>query len=193
MGTFFHSDITSRKQMVEYLTTRDTSDGYEVLDHSVNGNILYALFRHPKGYRFISVFKMSGPSTRERAQGDTAWGYKEICESMGPSFYDCPERLLSQSDVDDTYGWREKCRAARRRKAATKALSQTVRSGTTLKIFTGWAFDPDSHQQEEVLEDVVFDRNWSATFFVGHRPGGQQYRYYWRDVRHPELEQASAA
>jgi len=193
MGTLVHSDIRSRKEMIEYLTKRDTSDGYEVLDHSANGNILYMLIRHPKGYRFIGVSKMSGPSASDRSQGDFGWGHKDLDESVGPNFYDCPERILSQSDVEDRHGWREQCRQVRRKKAATKEWAKTLQPGTTLQIHRGMKMNDDK-MLEPVYEDVIFDYNWSATYFVGHRPNSStQYRYRWCEIRIPEVAMQAVA
>ncbi len=193
MGTLVLDNVRSRKEMVEYLTTRDTSDGYEILDHSAKGNILYTLERHPEGYRFIGVYKMSGPTARERSQGECGWGYKAMDESVGPSFYDCPERILRQSDVEDRHGWREKCRKARRKKAAIKEWSKCLKSGLPLELHRGWRRNEETNRQEKIYEEVIFDYNWSGTYFVGHRPSeGSQYRFRWDDVRIPEeVEQAA--
>lgn len=193
MGTLFRSDIRSRKEMIQYLTKSFSSDGFEVLDHSANGNILYMLIRHPEGYRFIGVSKMSGPSASDRAQGDFGWGYKDMDESVGPNYYDCPERILRQSDIEDRYGWREKCRQLRRKKAATKKWAKTLQPGTTLQIHRGMKMNDDK-MLEPVYEDVIFDYNWSATYFVGHRPNSStQYRYRWCEIRIPEVAMQAVA
>jgi len=187
MGTLVLNNIRSRKEMIQYLTTRDTSDGYDVLDHSAKGNILYTLERHPDGYRFIGVYKMSGPTARERSEGEYGWGYKAMDESVGPVYYDCPERILKQSDVEDRYGWREKCREVRRRKAAIKVWSKDLTPGATLGLFAGFQTNTATNRRETIYKDVIFDYHWSATYFVGHRPGSSTYyRYRWDEVRLPD-------
>jgi len=62
---------------------------------------------------FIALFLIS--------KSDGLWGYKDMCESTGPGYYDCPLALLELAPVKDPE-WREAVRAeaARRKTTFTK-------------------------------------------------------------------------
>lgn len=138
MGWLYDPSIRSRKEMVRYLTTPTgvwrAERPYTLLDHSVSGNEVYVLARHPDGHRFIAVFLI-------RSGREDGWGYKDMDESCGPNVVNCPERLLAQSDVEDTSGWRERCREARRgRNARQRALAELrtrVKPGDALALKDG--------------------------------------------------------
>lgn len=138
MGWTFNPDLNSRKRMIDYVTSKDGvwrgDPPYEPLDHSVVGNQVYVLARHPEGYRFIALFLLS-------SGGEEGWGYKDMDESCGPGYYNCPERLLAQSDVEDKHGWREKCRQVRRekngRRKALVALRERIKPGDKLTLKDG--------------------------------------------------------
>lgn len=176
MGTTCIPSINNRKEMVNYVKRELLPDAHDI---SVNGNIVYALVTSDSdGRKVIIVIKMSG------IQGE--WCYKVMDECMGPSYYDCPERILKQSEVDDVgfaLRWREDCRQKRRDKAAYKNLAESLKPGTTLKRRIGYAMDGAQY------EDVVFLRPHSATYFVGTIKG-ELYRIRWEDVVIPNEEVA---
>lgn len=183
MGTLVPPEIHSRGAMINHLLQPGTNDGYEILDHSATGHVLYVVFRHPENYRFIGVYKLIGPSNRDRAEGRTEWGYNTMSEDMGPSFFDCPERILSQSDIDDESGWREECRRVRRRRRVLKRWASSLAPGSKLKRICDYEPDPVTRRMEPVYEPVVFIRNFSATYFVGRREAEtRQYRMRWEDL-----------
>ena len=119
----------SKEDLVQHLLRQDGGN-CDVIDHSLRGNNLWMLCkRKDDGFRFIVLCRLqycrgSGPYGRD-------WGYKDIDESMGPFYYDCPERLLAQSDDTSDYGtaWRRNCREMRNRRASRKAFIESLQKG----------------------------------------------------------------
>lgn len=119
----------TKDALVQHLLRQDGGN-CDVIDHSLRGNSLWMLCkRKDDGSRFIVLCRLqycrgSGPYGRD-------WGYKDIDESMGPCYYDCPERLLAQSDDTSDYGtaWRQQCREMRKSEVARKAFVNGLKHG----------------------------------------------------------------
>lgn len=197
-----------RKEQVADLLNqfRDGRKNYPALvDHSQKGNTLYALVHIPtwpvngvkvwlepmdleelsfelKGnYRVILVFLLQGP---RRGEGG-GWGYKAMDEQMGPYVADCPDRLLKQSQVDDRHGWRQRCRDRRKELSAKLKYAEVLKPGDTVEYKRGpWVKNPSTGEYELETESVVFERNWSRTFFIGANERGR-FRFRWENVKIP--------
>ena len=124
------------------------------------------------------VFLLQGPTPAARHDGDHDWGYKDMDESMGPCYYDCPERLMRQSDVDDANAveWREACRHKRRERAQLRQLLKACRPGDRLQLKTGWS------REGPLTATVIFVRHHTSTFFIGKDQDGKRWRYRWGNV-----------
>lgn len=81
---------------------------WKTLAHSLRSNNLWYVVErtfHGNGYkrtnRFIALdligFDPYG----------NGWGYKDLCESMGPVQVNCPLKFLDMVPADDPYGWRD--------------------------------------------------------------------------------------
>lgn len=180
MGFTVLYQTDSRNELVNWLLEyQHEPDRCEIVDHSRRGNVLYVVFRNiPKAYRFIVVFLLEGPPPAARHAGDRSWGYKDICESMGPSVKDCPERLLRQSDVQCpmAVAWREACRLKRKAQAERRRLASRCRSGDRLHYRRG------CNQEGDVVVTIEFVRPHSPTFFIGRDEAGRLWRYRWTSV-----------
>lgn len=180
MGWTVPYTTTSRDELVRHILDEHNEPGrFEIIDHSLRGNVLYVVFRKPEqGYRFIAIYLLSGPSPRSRREGDRCWGYKDMDESMRPYYYDCPERLLKQSDLqcEDAVAWREACRQHRMKKRRVKALAAEIEYGTVIQMAAGW----DASGQR--TKSVTFVRGHTATFFIGKDETGKLWRYRWSNV-----------
>lgn len=109
MGWLYLYSCDTKESIVQHI-----KQTYKLVDYSVRGNVIYGLCPLLKnivddfgdiqtistGY-YITVF-MLGTDNK-------IWGYKDIDESCGPLYYDCPKRILLKSTVEDTRGWRKKC------------------------------------------------------------------------------------
>lgn len=63
------------------------------------------------------------------------WGYKDICESMGPYETNCPLTWFAEvPDPDPTGSWRAACRAAAARKQSVKSFAASLRIGQTVEL-----------------------------------------------------------
>lgn len=66
-----------------------TSGTWQLLDHAVRGSNLWVLAKPARHAPVIVLFLL------RRARG--CWGYKDMDESMGPFYYDCPLKFLEQA------------------------------------------------------------------------------------------------
>ncbi|MAM55833.1 MAG: hypothetical protein CMN25_00655 [Salinicola sp.] len=180
MGWTVPYTTTSRDELVRHIFDEHNEPGrFEIIDHSLRGNVLYLLYFKPEqNYRFITVYLLSGPSPCSRREGDRGWGYKDMDESMHPYYYDCPERLLKQSDVQSEFAvaWREACRQHRLKIKRQKTLASEMPAGTVIQMAAGW----DANGQRTT--PVTFVRAHTATFFIGKDGDGKLWRYRWSNV-----------
>lgn len=120
----------SKQEVIEHVL-KGHGEHLEVVDKSLAGNQLYVLYRNTTtGKRFIALYLLKGERVN-RFDRMPNWGYKDMDEAMGPCYYDCPERLLAQSDCDSPYaiGWREACRQVRKNRAVNKAFLASLKPG----------------------------------------------------------------
>ena len=107
MGWTYHSLIATRSAMVEHLRTQLVGR-YTVVRASTVGNHWWAVIANREsGKRSIFLALMAGG----RRDG---WGYKDMDESAGPCYYDCPLGffdLAPPPESEHAAGWRDKVRA----------------------------------------------------------------------------------
>ena len=91
------------------------------LDKSVVGNVVYVLHETrvegESARRWIGVYRL------EKSQG--CWGHKDMDETWGTYYYDCPRRILDAAgptNNETARQWRQDCRSHARRKAARRRL-----------------------------------------------------------------------
>jgi hypothetical protein len=101
----------------------------KVLAERTVGNHWWAVIEH-EGKRIIYLALIS------KTKGEPDWGYKEIPESMGPSYYDCPEALLNLAEEAPrelskwAAGWRVKCRAYHAARKVKYSVGDAVTIGS---------------------------------------------------------------
>lgn len=111
----------SRADVIRDRTKRWESESQvaECEAHCTRGNVLWTVWEHTdkatcEVTRYIGCDLLQG-------QKGYGWGYKDMCESMHPYYYTCPERYLDLVPVA-CEEWREMVRkraADRRRKVKT--------------------------------------------------------------------------
>ena len=121
MGWLFHTDRSyGRKELVAELRQADRfGDGYEMLRSQVVGNHhWYVLRRKADGRTTIGLDLLQGGG---RTGG---WGHKDMDETMGPCYYDCPLGYLALASEPVGYAaeWRQKVRAHHANKTDTSQL-----------------------------------------------------------------------
>lgn len=110
MGWMFEQDAT-RKDMVKELTAPRES-GTVTLRHCLRGNVLYTL-RETLNTATGKVERWIGVDLLAK-DPSCGWGYKDMDETMGPYYYECPLAYLDEAG-ETTHArareWREKVRA----------------------------------------------------------------------------------
>jgi hypothetical protein len=103
-------------------------ENFELLDRSVYGKEVYSLFHNKiTGVRFIALHLITHEGNE--------WCRKDMDESCGPCYYNCPERILVQSNVTDKLAveWRETCRRLRREKKQKTELVKALKAGDIIE------------------------------------------------------------
>lgn len=94
MGWLFETYPSSKSDYIDRILKRNFAPANPdasctLLDHSLRGNNLWLLVKPSVLQPFIALFRL------ERHDG--CWGYKDMCESSGPYYYDCPLKFLDQA------------------------------------------------------------------------------------------------
>jgi len=108
-----------RKAECDKINTWEDSDGKgRVLKSTMRGSVYYAAYEFTnKVKNTVEVIGLVMLTSSDLKNGCN-FGYKDITESMGPGFYDCPTSildLLSPTDNEYAIEWRNKCRENKRK------------------------------------------------------------------------------
>lgn len=121
MGWLYPYHTKTRADLVEDLRAGYNTPTHKILRSQCVGNRFWALCEGTRSdgqvIRYILLCLLQGP---ERNDPDGSWGYKEMDESVGPYYYDCPLSYLdlaSEPVNDSARIWREKVRAHHSSKA----------------------------------------------------------------------------
>lgn len=94
------------------------------------------------------------------------FGYKDMDESMGPYYYDCPERilkLLTPTEHEWAKEWREKCwKRIQRKKARPK-----LKKGMVIKFADPIVFSSGRQEDTFRMEDprrLIFSDRWGRRY-----------------------------
>ena len=121
MGWLYPYHTKTRADLVKGLRAEYNTPTHKILRSQCAGNRFWALCEGTRSdgqvIRYILLCLLQGP---ERNDPDGSWGYKEMDESVGPYYYDCPLSYLdlATEPVNDSARiWREKVRAHHSSKA----------------------------------------------------------------------------
>ena len=94
MGWLFETHPTSKASYVNEILTRNFAptkpdSPCTLLDHSLRGNCLWILAKPQSMEPFIGLFLLECH--------DGCWGYKDMDESCGPYYHNCPLKFLEQA------------------------------------------------------------------------------------------------
>lgn len=142
MGWFFPYGAT-RSDIISELTPKErlSEDGktvFRTLRHCCKGNVLYAL--HESG-PVQDTRKWIGVAIMQKSEG--SWGYKNMDESMGPCYYNCPVSYLDAADEpvnEYAANWRREVR----RQAAERSRKKP-------KVGEIWSLKSSSVPQVEIV------------------------------------------
>ena len=116
MGWLF-TQYQTRKELIQRRTRSAEFEGviHSCLRHAAVGNVLWTVWEITGSGGQVQRYIGCDLMACERGYG---WGYKDLCESMGPCYYSCPLGYLDMVPVADA-AWREQVHAwhaARNRK-----------------------------------------------------------------------------
>ena len=121
MGWLYSNRWDSKLSLLAYLRSYERwGSDYTILKTTCNGNRHWYVAEHKDGVRFIGLDLMA-------SGGGDGWGYKDMDESAGPCYYDCPlaylDLVANHNPVAFAAEWREKVRKHHARKKATPTLA----------------------------------------------------------------------
>lgn len=148
----------SKEDFVKNVT--EDCDNYKLIDKSVKSNVIFALFQHKaKGNKIIYIIKYS-------KNKDGEFTYSHFTEHSGPFLYDCPEKILKQSEQSNEISkkWVAKCREIREKKKNAKKFAETLQYGQTVTM-----------ENNEVV--IVKESNVKKTTFDGEDKNGELWLY----------------
>lgn len=96
MGWTFSYD-NSRREIIARRTQGTTqADGtrWECLRHTAIGNVLWTVWEVTPGDTTKPASRFIGCDLLASGGKSMGWGYKDMCESMGPCYYTCPLSYL---------------------------------------------------------------------------------------------------
>lgn len=97
-----------RSTLVKHLTD---GNGVKTIKHCLVGNNLWCVHEHD-GQRWACLYLLRGSPRIKNDQYN--WGYKDVCESMGPNEISFPYTwldLLTPTDSKYANGWRTRVKA----------------------------------------------------------------------------------
>jgi hypothetical protein len=140
--SYGYQQVSDVKRQLEHheglFTTSLSGHSYTVLDSAIVGNTYYAAVRRitpeqPAGYVFATVILFRNPKS--------GFGYKDMCESMGPCEVACPLRILDKlTPVDElphashAGEWREAVRQYHRDRAGRTKTAKAFAPGDRVKL-----------------------------------------------------------
>ena len=131
MGWTFVYGFDKQDMVKELLTETETA---KVIDHSLRGSRLWvALSVGKEGDRnpVIALFLL--------AKDGYSYGYKDMDETCGPFYYDCPLKLLKAAPDSSKFAnaeWRAKVRKYWAKKKAEK--ENPIEDGCQVRVKQGW-------------------------------------------------------
>lgn len=163
MGWTFSPSWKSQKDVEQHIVN-SMAYGYQCIAKSSKFGEMYAAIQRPDGEVFILVALI------RTCKGE--WGYKDMEEDMMPFYYNCTEKVLKLSTMNDSNSvrWRAKCRNHRADVNAKKRLLRAAEKDQVVATTFG---------------KVQFKRflNKSQTGFVGvNVESGRLYRYNVKDL-----------
>ena len=144
----------------------------KLLGRSVVGSVVYSLVELNDGEKLICVDLVR--------KSKTEWLVKNMDETCGPFYYDCPAYLLKQSTQtsDEAVAWRAACLKKKADAKQMVVLAPQLKRGMVLVHAS--------------LGDVIYSCEYikSKNFFIGVSEDERTYRYKLSDFSIFRIEEA---
>lgn len=128
MGWTFLYDAPEKRHVIEEATRE--GEMLKCVRKSTVGNHLWTVWESKdNGKRYIVLFLL--------AKNRGNWGYKDITESMGPLYYDCPLSLLKEAPVANET-WRDQVVEYHRNEKARRSSLKNLSIGKTVRLKEGF-------------------------------------------------------
>ena len=124
MGWLF-TQGASRRDIINNLVQPEENETrrWETITHCLRGNVLWSIIKlTKKPEEIIEIFIGCHVLRNEK---DYGWGYKDMCESMGPYYYTCPIKYLEMAPVANQ-AWRDEVMAYHKRMSRHFTVGQKV-------------------------------------------------------------------
>ena len=125
----------SKQELVKHLEDLEENANYTIVKSTTIGNHWWAVIEGKPGSSLegerLAVLCLLGSHDRE-------WGYKDMDETMGPYYYDCPISYLSmltEPRNDSARAWREQVKKYNDDKAKAKTLKSLLKEGSTVVVY----------------------------------------------------------
>lgn len=156
----------TRKELADHLIS---GNGVRTLKHCFKGNNLWAVqeYTHPETNvttRFIALYLLRGRNKPSFDYHSDGWGYKDMDESAGPYYYNCPLAYLDMVPDPGGYAteWRAKVReywAKRNRKLVEgQRIKLYGKEYTVGAVRNGkqrvWDYDVEYTLPKRMMKDV---------------------------------------
>lgn len=138
MGWTSSYNWQSKKDVIEEVTSSvHWGKKFNILNQSLRGNNLWVLVEYAegdrKGNQFISLFLLS--------KFDEGYAYKDLDESCGPYYYNCPLSFIKSAEIAGGYlsetakDWREKVKSFHKQQSEKRQKAQSLKSGMKVKLY----------------------------------------------------------
>jgi hypothetical protein len=148
MGWTVPYDATSRKEIIRRRTKnegvgkwRGTPAKWECKRHCYRGNrfsgVLWTVWHIVHAETGEVLAKFIGCDLLQYYNRDDAWGYKDMCESMGPHYFSCPLSYLDDVPMPDSeYApeWRRGVREYHAKRNKKLVVGETYPAVKGLKV-----------------------------------------------------------
>lgn len=124
-----------KQSLIDHLSETQENDSrkWEMLKHTVRGNTYWGVVQITKKSEGVIVKHIicCRLSSSGEKNDPYRWGYKDMDESMGPCYYDCP---LSYLDIvnEENADWRQKVREYHARKSQIR--NRKIEVGKTYEL-----------------------------------------------------------
>ena len=175
-ATHYKNGKVDRKAECDAYFMEDLNRGYyDVIKSSMVGSTYYAAVKPLKKYgkdvdgnkiivdiptneqRVFGVVMLTSTDSKDYYN----FSYKDMDESMGPCYYDCPKGvldLLTPTDNEWANNWRTKCREKLEKKKNANALNK-LPVGTIIQVTM--PFDTKYYGEGDVVK-LRKDKNWGS-------------------------------
>lgn len=136
---FYKNGKVDRKAEMDHRWTQKESEDYpqlRVLKSSMVGSVYYAAVELSRNGKMEEVFGVTGLTSVDNNDYHN-FSYKDIDETMGPFYYDCPVgilNLLTETDNEYALEWRKKCRERHEEKKLARATRNKLIENKKYKV-----------------------------------------------------------